>query len=73
MVTMQEVAEYAGVSKASVSRVVNGLAASDETYHRVSAAMQSLGYHPNLIARALTTKRNSVIGGNPARVLREIK
>jgi DNA-binding LacI/PurR family transcriptional regulator len=62
MVTMQDVAEFAGVSKASVSRVVNGLPASVETYNKVSIAMKSLGYHPNLIARALTTKKNSVVG-----------
>lgn len=62
MVTMQDVANYAGVSKASVSRVLNGRRASDEIYAKVSTAMQSLGYHPNLIARALTTKRNAVVG-----------
>ena len=62
MVTINDVASYAGVSKASVSRVANGLPTSNETYLKVSSAMQHLGYHPNVIARALTTKRNSVIG-----------
>ncbi|WP_166434316.1 LacI family DNA-binding transcriptional regulator [Vibrio viridaestus] len=62
MVTMQDVADYAGVSKASVSRVVNGLAVSPEITQKVTAAMQGLGYRPNTLARALTTRKNSVIG-----------
>ncbi len=62
MVTINDVASYAGVSKASVSRVVNGQRTSNEIHLKVSAAMQHLGYHPNLIARALSTNRNPVIG-----------
>lgn len=62
MVTMQDVANYAGVSKASVSRVANGLPVSDEIQSKISKAIQLLGYHPNLLARALTTNRNNVIG-----------
>ena len=62
MVTMQDVANYVGVSKASVSRVVNGLPVSYEIQTKISEAIHILGYHPNLLARALTTKRNSVIG-----------
>lgn len=62
MVTMQDVAISAGVSKSSVSRVVNGLAVSPEITHKVTAAMEGLGYRPNALARALTTRKNSVIG-----------
>ncbi|EGQ7684335.1 LacI family transcriptional regulator [Vibrio parahaemolyticus] len=62
MVTMQDVAISAGVSKSSVSRVVNGLAVSPETTQKVTAAMEGLGYRPNALARALTTRKNSVIG-----------
>lgn len=62
MVTMQDVANYAGVSKASVSRVVNGLAVSPKVAQKVTAALEELGYRPNVLARALTTKKNSVIG-----------
>lgn len=59
---MLDIANYAGVYKTSVSRVVNGLPESNETYQKVSAAMQSLGYHLNLLARALATRRNTVTG-----------
>lgn len=62
MVTMQDVANSAGVSKSSVSRVVNGLAVSPETTQKVTAAMEGLGYRPNALARALTTRKNAVIG-----------
>lgn len=62
MVTMQDVANYAGVSKASVSRVVNGFAVSPKVAQKVTAALEELGYRPNVLARALTTKKNSVIG-----------
>ena len=62
MVTMQDVANYVGVSKASVSRVVNGLPVATETQTKISEAMQLLGYHPNLLARALTTRKNQVVG-----------
>lgn len=62
MITMQDVANYAGVSKSSVSRVVNGLAVSAEINQKVTVAMEGLGYRPNALARALTTRKNSVIG-----------
>lgn len=62
MVTMQDVAISAGVSKSSVSRVVNGLAVSPETTQKVTDAMEGLGYRPNALARALATRKNSVIG-----------
>lgn len=62
MVTMQDVANYAGVSKASVSRVVNGFVVSPKVAQKVTAALEELGYRPNVLARALTTKKNSVIG-----------
>ncbi|MGP8307675.1 LacI family DNA-binding transcriptional regulator [Vibrio sp. YIC-376] len=62
MVTMQDVANYAGVSKTSVSRVVNGFAVSPEINRKVSEALKGLGYRPNRLARALTTNSNPVIG-----------
>ncbi|XAW90458.1 LacI family DNA-binding transcriptional regulator [Vibrio sp. CDRSL-10 TSBA] len=62
MVTMQDVARYAGVSKSTVSRVINGHSVSADVTQKVSTALQRLGYHPNRLARALTTNRNSVVG-----------
>ncbi len=62
-VTLREVAEMAGVSSRTVSRVVNGETGfGDETESRVRNAIEVLGYSPNLLARALITKRSGIIG-----------
>ncbi len=53
-VSMQDVAEEAGVSPQTVSRVANGSnAVRPETRQRVEMAMEKLGYRPNYAARAL--------------------
>jgi len=62
-VTIREVARAAGVSVATVSRVVNGTAVvRDETRHRVEAEVSRLRYSPNAAARSLITNRTSTIG-----------
>lgn len=49
-----DIARHAGVSSATVSRVMNGTArVRRETRERVDAAISALGYHPNLISRQL--------------------
>ncbi len=54
---MREVAERAGVSKATVSYVLNGRDAMmripDDTRQRILAAVRELDYHPNAVARSL--------------------
>ncbi len=56
--TMQEVAGAAGVSVATVSRVLtNSPGVGDATRGRVRALMDELGYHPNDAARKLVTRR----------------
>ncbi|MDR7484425.1 MAG: LacI family DNA-binding transcriptional regulator [Armatimonadota bacterium] len=62
--TIREVARAAGVSVATVSRVVSGSAhrVSDPTRHRVLAAVARLGYHPNLVARGLKKRVTGTIG-----------
>lgn len=63
MVTIRDVARYAGVSPATVSRVVNGLAGySDGTRDRVERAVAVLNYEPDTLARGLKTKQTEVIG-----------
>lgn len=63
MVTIRDVAKHAGVSPATVSRVVNGLVGySDETRERVETAVQSLSYETDHLARGLKTRQTSVIG-----------
>ena len=63
MVTIRDVAEAAGVSTATVSRVFNGTARVDEeTRKRVVLAAGRLNYWPNGAARSLTTSRSHSIG-----------
>ncbi|MFF2486410.1 LacI family DNA-binding transcriptional regulator [Microbacterium sp. NPDC058062] len=62
-VSMADVAERAGVSGQTVSRVVNASPRVDpETRARVEAAMTELGYRPHRAARALRTGRTQTIG-----------
>ena len=60
---MRDVAERAGVSKATVSHVINDTRfVEDTTKERVQSAIKELGYRPNIIARSLTTQRTRMIG-----------
>ncbi len=62
-ITMRDVAEQAGVSKATVSHVINETRFVEEaTKARVRDAIRSLGYRPNVAARSLTTQRTRIIG-----------
>jgi len=61
--TILDVARAVNVSTATVSRVVNGdPRVAEDTRARVSAAMASLGYRHNAIARSLVTGRSGVLG-----------
>ncbi|WP_338695540.1 LacI family DNA-binding transcriptional regulator [Streptomyces sp. Q6] len=51
--TVVSIAERAGVSIASVSRVLNGVGARRDTVERVERAASELGYVPNAVARSL--------------------
>lgn len=55
--SLHRVAEQAGVSKATVSRVLSGadVRIASETRHKVQQIAKSLGYSPNRAARALVT------------------
>ena len=63
MATIYEVSKLAGVSLATVSRVMNN---SDKvalkTRKKVEAAMQQLGYRPNTIAQSLALRRSNSVG-----------
>lgn len=63
MATMQEVAKRAGVSKATVSRVLTGKGyVSEETKSRVFQAISESGYRPNLLARSLASSTTQTLG-----------
>ncbi|MEV0288744.1 MULTISPECIES: LacI family DNA-binding transcriptional regulator [unclassified Kribbella] len=55
--TIAGVARAAGVSVASVSRVLNGLPATEEMVERVQRAVEELGYVPDARARSLKVGR----------------
>ncbi len=64
-VTLREVAALAGVHPATASRALNPetrLLVREDTARRVLEAAQSLGYHPNPVARSLRTRRSHTIG-----------
>ncbi|GAB3811744.1 LacI family DNA-binding transcriptional regulator [Kribbella italica] len=60
--TIEDVAQLAGVSRATASRVINNVpGASGPSRERVHAAVAELGYEPNETARALATGRQRAI------------
>ncbi|OIV35250.1 LacI family transcriptional regulator [Mangrovactinospora gilvigrisea] len=61
-VTITEVAEAAGVSIATVSRVINRKAVAAATRERVEQAIADLGYVVNAHARALAGSTNRTVG-----------
>ena len=64
-VTSQDVANVAGVSRTTVSLVLNdveGINISPETRQKVRDAAEKLGYVPNATAQALATRRAKAIG-----------
>lgn len=63
--TMNDVAELAGVSQATVSYVVNdapNVSITEATRNKVWDAIEELGYRPNTLAQGLRTKRSGQIG-----------
>lgn len=63
MATIKDVAKEAGVSVATVSRVINNSPkASQTSIETVNAAMQKLGYRPNAAARALVSQSTQTLG-----------
>ena len=63
MATIKEVAHYAKVSVATVSRAINGNGyVKQETRDKIEAAIQALNYQPNEVARSLNMKKSKLIG-----------
>ncbi len=62
-VTIAEIAEKAGVSKMTVSRVLSGKGqVAPETRKKIADIAESLNYQPNLMARSLASKYSMIIG-----------
>lgn len=64
--TQKDVAELAGVSRATVSYVINKRSGgkvhiTEETKQRVLGAIEQLGYQPNVMARSLRTQKTHLI------------
>lgn len=63
MVTINDVAEYAGVSSSTVSRVLNEKEyVKEETRSKVLEAVETLGYKPSRVARSLRINSSRIIG-----------
>jgi LacI family transcriptional regulator len=62
--TIKDIALAANVSPMTVSNVINGrrAKASDETVERIMAAVQTLGYRPNMSARSLVSNASRMVG-----------
>lgn len=63
-VTMKDIADYVGVSKTTVSMVINNKdnSISEETKNKIQQAIIDTGYIPNNAARGLSTNKSGTIG-----------
>ncbi|GGA66811.1 DNA-binding transcriptional regulator GalS [Neiella marina] len=63
MATIKDVSKHAGVSPATVSRVLNNSElVVEKTRVKVMAAVEALGYRPNTLARAMASGRSGIVG-----------
>jgi LacI family transcriptional regulator len=60
--TLDDLAQLSGVSRATVSRVINGGPVSEQTRLKVLEVLEIHDYRPNLAARSLASGRTGVIG-----------
>ncbi|KAA9261340.1 LacI family DNA-binding transcriptional regulator [Streptococcus anginosus] len=62
MTTLRDIAKMAGVSTATVSRIINGKGeASEETIKKVMDLVEEYNYRPNRIAKSLSQKSSNTI------------
>ncbi len=63
-ITVDDVAQLAGISRATVSYVINNgpRPVSEETRQKVNDAIKSLGYQPSAVARNLRLQKTTTIG-----------
>lgn len=63
-ITINDIAKMAGVSKGTVSRVINDKneGVGEEVRHRVKSIIEEVGYKPNQLARSIVTSKSKTIG-----------
>lgn len=63
MSTLEKIAQLSGVSRSTVSRVINNDPhVKAATRERVLEVVQALNYHPNMAARSLASNRKNILG-----------
>jgi LacI family transcriptional regulator len=60
--TLEDIGRLAGVSRSTVSRVINHQSVSPDARRRVEDAIRRTGFSPNVAARSLASRRTGVIG-----------
>jgi len=62
-VKIEQIAELSGVSRSTVSRVLNADPnVKESTRARVADVIERMNYHPNMVARRLASGRTHIIG-----------
>ena len=62
IITINEIANMAGVSRATVSRYLNKGSISQEKKERIQKVIEETGYHPSVQAQMLRSKKTNLIG-----------
>jgi len=61
--TLEDIAQKSGVSRSTVSRVINGdIKVNPDTREKVKQVIQKYNFQPNLAARGLAAKKTNIIG-----------
>lgn len=62
MATIKDIAQATGVSAMTVSRYFNEPEKlKADTYEKIKASVEEMGYHPNMVARLLATRKTNII------------
>src|SRR5699024_9933220 len=62
MVTLNDIAKMANVSKSTVSRYLNNGSVSQKTRKKLDKIVQETGYQPNLLAQSLKDQKSNMVG-----------